>query len=320
MKNLKSNFVFLICAFSIQGNIADAQSLMAFKTKALEEKPIEAPKPAELNTPKQYSIVNQAIIDANKNLISDKNDKIASQYSKNNDLPYEALDSSKTMLYRANPYGPLRQRFYKVPMDVVAVENIEPVENNIKTNLPRGPFKAIYQDTKTAIIKDIPVAIADALPWVDKDKKNKDYEIVLKQVADSLNRAKTADPEWVLPAKDELFELYKKLEEMPAPPQIKEEYQFSAKSETANIDERPFKKRPIWPGAKTNVEVSVRPISITNNGLDDQFNHYTNEENLEEDFENKDIKEVKSVDKKAKPHVKPVVKAAKKPIEKKSHH
>lgn len=313
MNKFYLNIAFAIFASNFLGDFANAQSLMAFKTKALEEKPIAILPPVEISKPKQYSIQNQALIDAYKNPISEKSDLIAKQYSKPNELPYEAINPDKTVVYRANPYGPLRQRFYKVPMDVVAIEQLEITSATPKTNKPRGPIKAIYQDTKTAIVKDIPIAIADALPWVDKDKKNKDYEIVLKQVADSLNRAKMSDPEWVLPAKDELFELYRKLEELPQAPQLKEEYQMAAKYENQSLDERPFKKRPIWPGAKANVEVSVRPISVTNTGLDDQYNHHTNDEAFEEEVEHSTLEIKKSKQT-------PKAKINKKPLPKKTHH
>jgi hypothetical protein len=89
---------------------------------------------------------------------------------------------------------------------------------------------------------------------------------VLARVADDLNRAAQNDPEWALPAQREIRQLSKKLDRFPAPPPLSEEdegapYGTPQTPEVA-LNGRPFRPRPIWPGASGRPEAQVRPATI----------------------------------------------------------
>lgn len=285
MKQLNTTLLFAFSLSVLFANDSFSQSLLAFKTKPLEASPIKIEakreektpvslhaniKPQDLHVPKVVEVPKpeiKPIVALAPVILPQKKAEIAPIVMAIKQAPIK-----ETLKPAQKKSGPLRDKYTP-----------EKYFNPDGTVKPRGPIKAIYQDTKTAILKDAPIALADALPWVDKDKKNKNYEIVLKEVADSLNRAQKSDPEWILPAKDELFELHRKLNDMPAAPQLKEEYQIASNAVDVMSEDRPFKKRPVWPGAKSNTEVSVRPVTITNEGLDGQYNHYTND--LDSDLE-----------------------------------
>jgi hypothetical protein len=127
----------------------------------------------------------------------------------------------------------------------------------------RGPFRRIYEDTRTGIVRDIPQALADAIPWVDRNRKDEPFNAVLARTADELSRAAARDPEWALPAEDEIRELAQRLSLLTAPPP----------AQTASMDEsrpirpggpetRPFRPRPIWPGASGRPEPQSRPLAL----------------------------------------------------------
>lgn len=132
--------------------------------------------------------------------------------------------------------------------------------------LYRRPMQRILQDTGTSIVHDVPDALADALPWVDRDRKNEPFESVLQRVADDLNRASQSDPEWALGAQREIRRLSEKLDRFPSPPPLREERGEQA-SEEVPLDQmtangRPFRPRPIWPGASGRPEAQVRPATV----------------------------------------------------------
>lgn len=132
----------------------------------------------------------------------------------------------------------------------------------------RGPIKAIYQDTKSAIANDVPQALADHLPWVDTNRKQENFESVLDRVADNLQRAKAADPEWAYAAQNEIRELAQKLDKLPAPPQYREETIYKnydpTREEIAVYDD--YHKRPVWNGANASgAEKPQKPVALKSN-------------------------------------------------------
>lgn len=130
----------------------------------------------------------------------------------------------------------------------------------------RGPVRRILQDTRRGITRDLPEAVADAMPWVDRDAKNEPFDDVLDRVSDELHRAALADPAWALPAQREIRALSRRLEMLPAPPPLSQVPDNSRPvSVAAGIDDRPFRPRPIWPGASGRPEAQVRPVTLVTN-------------------------------------------------------
>lgn len=127
----------------------------------------------------------------------------------------------------------------------------------------RGPMRRILEDTGRGIIHGIPEVVADALPWVDRDATNEPFNDVLARAADDLNRAAKGDPAWARPAQREIRALSRRLDTLAAPPQLAQEGNVSGQhSDLATVDERPFRPRPIWPGATGRPEVQVRPVTL----------------------------------------------------------
>lgn len=280
-----------LCAFATPCNVW-AQSLQSFETLPIIKKTIEAappiakpptpelPQPIIENPykPHSYSIELQAQKDAANQIVNPQNFMEVKQKDDN------------TIYAIAPNKGPLRMNYYRVPMNVIALDKAPPSQKTAPVNTPkpkaktvwdyfkkdnqaqkdnlapkrmetkRGPWRAIYEDTKTAIAKDMPQALADSLPWVDYERKNVPLDQVLDKVADGLNRANKEDPEWAASLKPELLDLARKMENMSTPPQYKEEYLPIAKMDDPAIKE--FKKRPVWPGAKMVAEEQVRPFAI----------------------------------------------------------
>lgn len=128
---------------------------------------------------------------------------------------------------------------------------------------PRGPFRRIYEDTRTAVVRDLPEAFAHALPWVDRAHKDKPLDAVLAEVSDDLSRAAASDPEWAKPAEDELRELARRLRGLSAPPPHAQARAMAAVAPPAEQG-RPFRPRPVWPGASASAtEPQSRPLAIT---------------------------------------------------------
>jgi|GEM_PF-3198638 len=110
------------------------------------------------------------------------------------------------------------------------------------------------------IATDSVEAVADLLPWVDRERKDEPIEEVLARVADELARARAADPEWVLPAEQELRALAKRIGSLPAPPVGQATEQGSPLPVPPS---RSYALRPLWPGADGSPEVRRRPVSPT---------------------------------------------------------
>jgi hypothetical protein len=127
----------------------------------------------------------------------------------------------------------------------------------------RGPLRRILQDTGRGIVRDIPEGVADALPWVDRDAKNEPFEAVLDRVASDLHRAAHQDPEWALGAQREIRSLSKRLDRFSEPPPLQEMAdQGIAEQVFVETNGRPFRPRPIWPGASGRPEAQVRPVTV----------------------------------------------------------
>jgi hypothetical protein len=127
----------------------------------------------------------------------------------------------------------------------------------------RPPLRRILQDTGRGIVRDIPEGIADALPWVDRDAKNEPFEAVLDRVASDLHRAAHQDPEWALGAQREIRSLSKKLDRFSEPPPLQEMAdQGTTEQVFVETNGRPFRPRPIWPGASGRPEAQVRPVTV----------------------------------------------------------
>jgi hypothetical protein len=145
----------------------------------------------------------------------------------------------------------------------------------------RAPLRRILQDTGRGIVRDVPEGIADALPWVDRDAKNEPFEAVLDRVASDLHRAAHQDPEWALGAQREIRSLSKKLDRFSEPPPMQDiadqgpAGQAVARQSVAGqvfveTNGRPFRPRPIWPGASGRPEAQVRPVTVvTQTGTQD---------------------------------------------------
>lgn len=128
---------------------------------------------------------------------------------------------------------------------------------------PRGPVRRILQDTGRGLAHDLPEAVADALPWVDRDAKNEPFDEVLDRVAEDLNRAARADPAWALPAQREIRALSQRFNTLSAPPPLTQAFDDTRPAAgLASADDRPFRPRPIWPGAAGRPEAQVRPVTL----------------------------------------------------------
>ena len=128
----------------------------------------------------------------------------------------------------------------------------------------RRPLRRIWEDTRTGLTQDLPEAIADALPWVDRDAKNEPFDRVLDRVSDDLHRAVRADPAWALPAHREIRALSKRLDALSAPPPLQANTNAEVEESVADtLDDRPFRPRPIWPGASGRPEEQIRPATLT---------------------------------------------------------
>jgi hypothetical protein len=146
----------------------------------------------------------------------------------------------------------------------------------VKSNPNPSAFARIWRDSKTGLLHDAPEALADALPWVDKGQKAEPLSEVLTKVVDDLSRAAAQDPEWVNPAGRELRELSKRLATLSEPPpavqssgQDGSSGGMSKEDRPISYGSRPFRPRPIWPGATPSAEVQSRPVSVvTYTGLD----------------------------------------------------
>jgi hypothetical protein len=138
-----------------------------------------------------------------------------------------------------------------------------------RQSLYRGPFRRILQDTRRGITRDLPEALADALPWVDGDAKNEPFDEVLDRVSDELRRAAQSDPAWALPAQREIRDLSQRLSSLPAPPPLGQEVDdMSALDGLSSVDNRPFRPRPIWPGASGRPEAQVRPVTLITSSVE----------------------------------------------------
>ena len=131
-----------------------------------------------------------------------------------------------------------------------------------KAEKPAGPFKRIWRDTKKSVIQDVPEALADALPWVDRGQKDESIEQVLARVSADLSRASARDPEWINPAESELRELSKRLSTLAEPPV--DGTLGGVVTPVVEVDAagRPFRPRPIWPGASGRPEAQSRPTAL----------------------------------------------------------
>jgi hypothetical protein len=187
-------------------------------------------------------------------------------------LPYSIIAQSQR---DASAWNPASLEAVVAP-PVVGGQNDQPLVRRDGTTVPtsnrqlyyRSPIKRILQDTRTSIVHDMPEALADALPWVDRDRKNEPFEAVLARVADDLHRASLHDPEWALGAQSEIRELSKKLDRFPTPPPVQVQATTSILETQAGLTGRPFRARPIWPGASGRPEAQVRPVTVvTETGL-----------------------------------------------------
>ncbi|MCU0883262.1 MAG: hypothetical protein MUF14_11415 [Hyphomonadaceae bacterium] len=142
---------------------------------------------------------------------------------------------------------------------------------------PRGPWTRIYQDSRRAIVQDMPEALADSLPWVDRDLKDETLDTVLVRVSDELARARDHDPEWAEAAERELRALDARLARLPEPPDGEGGIVSAGRvgnppaahtGPTAR-NARPFRPRPIWPGASATTEPQIRPPTLTTDGIEE---------------------------------------------------
>lgn len=131
-----------------------------------------------------------------------------------------------------------------------------------KREKPAGPFKRIWRDTKKSVVTDIPEALADSLPWVDRGDKDEPIEQVLARVSADLSRASANDPEWVNPAESELRELSKRLSTLAEPAADPTPSPMAAPRVEVDAAGRPFRPRPIWPGASGRPEAQSRPTAL----------------------------------------------------------
>ena len=147
----------------------------------------------------------------------------------------------------------------------VIVENLaDDLSSQTRLRRHRSPLRRILEDTGKGLTRDLPEAVANALPWVDRDFKNAPFDEVLTNVADDLHRASLADPAWALPVQREIRALSRRLDRLPAPPPlVQDERGSSRETEIADLGNRPFRPRPIWPGASGRPEPQVRPVTLT---------------------------------------------------------
>lgn len=127
---------------------------------------------------------------------------------------------------------------------------------------PRGPFTRIWQDSRRLVVQDAPEALANVLPWVDRDLKDEPLDVVLNRVAGQLSRADAADPEWALGAERELRALDARLQRLPEPPPAQPVLAPPPEVLPAGPDARPFQPRPVWPGATVTSEPQRRPSAL----------------------------------------------------------
>lgn len=125
----------------------------------------------------------------------------------------------------------------------------------------RSPLRRIVQDTGRALLHDVPEGIADALPWVGRDRKEAPFDEVLARVADDLSRASASDPAWASSVQREVRALSQQLDRLPAPPPLTSG--AVADFNNSTDFERPFRPRPIWPGSNGRPEPQMRPVTIT---------------------------------------------------------
>ena len=156
--------------------------------------------------------------------------------------------------------GPLRARNHTAN-DIAPQSPVEPQN--------RGPLKAIYQDSRTALFEGLPNRIASGLPWVNHGNRGEPFESVLARVTTDLQSASAANPEWALPAQNEIRRLAMQLDRLPAPPTYAGA-QNPTDDAPPTASNRPFRPRPIWPGASANIEAQTRPTSLTTTGVDEQ--------------------------------------------------
>jgi hypothetical protein len=149
--------------------------------------------------------------------------------------------------------------------------NAAPLANNPLHRAYRGPVRRIMSDTGRAITQGLPEAIAGALPWVDREATNEPFDAVLGRVADDLHRSALGDPAWALPAQHEIRALSRRLDSLSEPPVLANlEQDARPNGAVAGGDDRPFRPRPIWPGASGRPEPQVRPVTvITTTGQQD---------------------------------------------------
>lgn len=275
----------IICSNAMAQSIEAFETLPVLQNKPLANAKIDPPQIAQVPPiienpykPAQYSIQYQAQIDAAVPQVPVENYIV--KENKTDDTIFASAPNN----------GPLRMTYYRVPMNVIALDKkpqsdqhsiqkltkpkAKTVWDYFKKPQPdaaspqatnpqrqRGPWRAIYEDTKSAIKNDLPQALADSLPWVDYERKQIPFDIVLNKVADGLNRASKEDPEWAINLKPELMDLARKMDAMPSPPQYKAEY--AATEIKDEIAAKSFKKRPVWPGAKITDEEQIRPFALT---------------------------------------------------------
>ncbi len=148
------------------------------------------------------------------------------------------------------------------PVEAAVLRVASQPAGKAKAAKPPGPFKRIWRDTKKSVVQDIPEALADALPWVDRGTKDEPIEQVLARVSSDLSRASAKDPEWVNPAESELRELSKRLATLAQPPADTELPPTRVSMPEQDSANRPFRPRPIWPGASGRPETQSRPTAL----------------------------------------------------------
>ena len=165
-------------------------------------------------------------------------------------LPPEAAKPEATFAAAPPPVATAVRRVAAAPVPAATREK------------PAGPFKRIWRDTKKSVVQDIPEALADALPWVDRGDKDEPIEKVLARVSADLSRASAQDPEWVNPAESELRELSKQLAKLAEPPATGMAGATVAALSGQDTANRPFRPRPIWPGTNGRPEMQSRPTAL----------------------------------------------------------
>lgn len=284
---------------------AFAQSLDSFAAKPIlnEAKPFDTmikvidAKPKEINSSVASPVVSNAIeTNSGQSLIEKKQSngtklgqmpvimfcakpqdlsvkteiKQPAMIANSDHLLLDAKDSGANNLDKNLPSNMVTQALNPNPnFNNSSYGNNPAYSKNIERPNQRGPFKAIYEDTKTAIKRDVPQALADSLPWVDANRKQEPFENVLERVSDNLARANVTDPEWALPAQSEIRELAVKLDRLSNPPQIASDFNYAAPYSNPN-NTRAFRPRPVWPGAQTSLnETQIRPATLTTSGVDE---------------------------------------------------